>query len=134
MKIDDIRSVVRGAIQRRRQAIVFYVAKRVTEQVKQTSLPAMSPESSQVDWVHVESLSQFRSMVGGRFQKLKERWLAAGFPLREHRGDRAGSAEVDHDGWVELTVWVSRQGYKARLAREEDPWLFEIAPVEEKAK
>jgi hypothetical protein len=132
IKLEDIRSLVKGALQRRRQAIVFGVAKRVLEQVDQAELQTNSPEMGDEVWIRIESLSQLRSIVGGRFQKLKERWLAAGFPLREHRGDRAGKAAVDHEGWVELTVWVSRQGYRARLAGEDEPWLFEIASVEDK--
>ena len=125
---EEIRQLVRGALERRHQAIVFYLAKQISGGIeKEDVLLETIDEPLDYDWEAIESLSQLRAKVGGRFQKLKERWLAAGFPLREHRGDRDGEVELVHEGWVELSLWIQRQGYKTRLAKEGDSWLFEIA-------
>ena len=78
------------------------------------------------DWQPIASLSQLRALVGGRFQNLKARWLTAGLPLRAHRGDREEEAQVDHDGWLELSIWINKQGYETRLSDEREEGLFQV--------
>ena len=133
--LEHVRHMVRQALERRRQSIVFFIAKQTHDLMGnsksntfQTSIDKDLDESQR--WIQIESLSQLRAMVGGRFQKLKERWVGAGFPLREHRGDRAEKAQVDQGGWLELSLWISRQGYRTRLADSTEPWLFEIQQLE----
>lgn len=124
----EMRRIVREAIFRRKQALVFYLA-RALEQGYQS---AASVQRNNVDldaegWEKIESLSQLRSVVGGRFQNLKKKWVEAGFPLREHRGDRGGiEIEISQQGWLELAVWVSGQGYEVRLADSSSAWFFEV--------
>ena len=77
-------------------------------------------------WIPVESLSRLRGIVGGRFQNLRKRWIDAGFPFREHRGDKSGDYTLDERGWIELSNWILKQGYEARLAPKEADHLFEL--------
>lgn len=81
------------------------------------------------EWQPVESLSRLRALVGGRFQNLKARWLDAGFPLREHRGDKDDEYQLDEAGWLALTRWVAKQGYEARLAPEKEGVVFELRKI-----
>jgi hypothetical protein len=78
------------------------------------------------EWVAIESLSRLRAVVGGRFQNLKDRWMRAGFPLREHRGDKASAFEIDEIGWVDLCQWVAAQGFEIRLTPAATDRLFEV--------
>lgn len=121
-------TLVKRAMDRRRQALVHELARVWYRWMReQGSTGAESPRPTDDNgWTRVESLSQLRALVGGRFQNLKEKWVAAGFPLREHRGDRSGQKVLDYDGWVALALWVQRQGFEVRLATESDAWLFEI--------
>jgi hypothetical protein len=124
---EAVRSLVRSAMSRRQQAITFSVAKRFAECFQVSGVVSgESPTRSDSGWLRIESLSQLRATVGGRFQNLKQKWTEAGFPLREHRGDREGKAEFRQEGWLELSLWINKQGYDARLARDEEPWLFEV--------
>ena len=81
-------------------------------------------------WLPIESLSALRSLVGGRFHNLKERWIEAGFPLKEHRGDKPQKFEVNQQGWIELSNWILKQGFEARLALESGDCLFELRALE----
>jgi len=128
--MDAFVQLVRNAIASRRQAIVFGIAQSLSQRLSEKvefSVPGATVDSS--EWARIESLSQLRALVGGRFQNLKQRWVAAGFPLREHRGDREGKAAVNHDGWIELSVWISKQGFETRLAADADPWLLELKKI-----
>lgn len=80
-------------------------------------------------WLAIESLSALRNLVGGRFHNLKERWVEAGFPLKEHRGDKTQKFEVNKQGWVELSNWIMKQGYEARLVLDREDCLFELRSV-----
>jgi hypothetical protein len=123
---------VRKAFNDRRHVIVGHLA-RVFYKELQSQLPNADRQSVKGDgWSPIQSLSQLRSVVGGRFQNLKQKWVDAGFPLREHRGDREGRAALNSDGWLELSVWINRQGFETRLARGEEDWLFEIRANPEK--
>ncbi len=118
---------LRETLQLRRQAIVYSVAREMHSIFQQigAQFPAIDGSASQ-GWIKIESLSKLRAIVGGRFKNLKEKWVGAGFPLREHRGDRDERGVINSDGWLELSSWISRQGYEVRLADESDGWLFEI--------
>ena len=78
------------------------------------------------EWFPVVSLSQFRTLVGGRYANLKLKWLGAGFPLRAHRGDRDEEATVDAEGWRALVEWIRHQGFEARLGLPEMGVLLEL--------
>lgn len=119
--------MVRDGLARRRQAIVFGLAQRISDRFEGmlTQVPAAEEEGDR-SWTQVESLSQLRSAVGGRFQNLKEKWIASGFPLRKHRGDRREQATIDMHGWTRLALWIDKQGYDVRLAEPDDVWLFEV--------
>ena len=125
---EELRTLLRESIASRRQAIVYTLARIAFDALQSGEL---SIASSEQDWIPIGSLSQLRSLVGGRFQNLKERWIAAGFPLRSHRGDRAADAEIDSEGWNELAAWIFSQGYDARLAADgvEDKALFFVKKV-----
>jgi hypothetical protein len=123
----DLKSLVQNAVGLRRNVIVYTLARKIFAALE--SVGAGGARSLPIDtstWTKIESLSQLRTVVGGRFQNLKERWIAAGLPLREHRGDRKEQARLNFDGWMELAAWVSRQGFEVRLAEENEQWLFEI--------
>ena len=77
-------------------------------------------------WVEIESLSRLRSIVGGRFQNLRDRWVGAGFPLREHRGDKDGAFVLNEAGWIELSNWIAKQGFESRLTPDKSGCLFEL--------
>lgn len=81
------------------------------------------------EWTEIESLSRLRSVVGGRFQNLRDRWVAAGFPLREHRGDKQGGYALHEAGWIELASWIARQGFETRLTPDKPGCIFELRPV-----
>ena len=113
------------AVELRRQAIVVALARKLYRSLKEQALQLRS-DSRGDGWIRIESLSQLRTTVGGRFQNLKQRWVAAGLPLREHRGDRSVKAELDREGWIELVGWMERQGWEASLATDEEDWLFSV--------
>lgn len=94
---------------------------RLDLQRKQKEAPATSEK-----WIGIESLSQLRALVGGRFQNLKERWLSAGFPLKEHRGASEAQATLDPDGWRDLSQWILTQGFEARISTKGTSYLFEV--------
>ena len=80
-------------------------------------------------WEGVPSLGKLRKVVGGRFDNLKRLWLLAGLPLREHRGDRQAVANLNHDGWVELTNWLMARGYECRVAAPDTSFILELRRV-----
>ena len=122
-----LQRTMQSALRLRRQAIVFSVAREMYSIFQEIGIqfPAVDGLRAQ-GWSRIESLSRLRAIVGGRFKNLKEKWVGAGFPLREHRGDREERGSVNGDGWLELSSWIARQGYEVRLAEASDSWLFEI--------
>lgn len=124
--MSDVQCQVQKAILvDRRRVIVHALARTIYEQLA-LRLPAHRSETDEaVGWIRIESLSQLRTIVGGRFQNLKSRWVAAGFPLRAHRGDRTEEACIDEAAWVELQAWLGSQGFEARLVAEESS-CFEL--------
>lgn len=114
-------ALVRSVFRERREFFANEIASALSAALAAGAAPARQDE-----WIRIESLSQLRTMVGGRFQNLRARWMAAGFPLREHRGDKSGASRLDEHGWVELSNWMLKQGYEARPAPEGAEYLFEV--------
>lgn len=126
----EARRVIRAAVTRRRQAIVYELARRFVKRFERhLVVEEQDIKSDHEGWISVESLSQLRAVVGGRFQNLKKKWTGAGLPLRDHRGDRSGSADLSSEGWVELSLWINKQGYEVRLSEDEEG-LFEVRKME----
>jgi hypothetical protein len=112
----------------RRDFLVSELLKRLMSRGFAGEEPA--GESGQpTEWFKVESLSRLRSAVGGRFDNLKKRWVDAGFPLREHRGDKKLEAALNEKGWRQLSAWILKQGFEARLAPEGADYLLELKSV-----
>jgi hypothetical protein len=125
-KIVDL---VNSALTRRRPALVYGIAKMFLEKIDASQFENKEDIVVEGEWMPVESLSQLRALVGGRFKNLKEKLTSAGLPLREHRGDREASAEIDQQGWVELSLWIAKQGFETRLVKSsnsENTILFDV--------
>jgi hypothetical protein len=104
----------------------------IAQKLKELELsPAASAEHAEEEreWVQIESLSRLRSIVGGRFQNLKQRWVAAGLPLKKHRGDQVEEFEVSEEGWLELSTWILDQGYEVRVSGSKTTSLLELRPL-----
>jgi len=113
------------AFRSRRDVFIFEMVKKLRRE--QLSQQAAVPEGAeQGGWVDVESLSRLRNVVGGRFENIKKKWVGAGFPLREHRGDKVKDFEIDTEGWVELSNWMSKHGFESRLRPDRAECLFQI--------
>lgn len=109
------------------------IASVISARVRHMEPPTTSSKEgltgrSDEGWIGIESLSRLRSVVGGRFQNIKKKWIDAGFPLREHRGDRWREFELVEAGWLDLSTWIAKQGFEARLTRESKDFLFELRP------
>lgn len=122
-----IDSAVRLAFKLRRDSFVGEVMNRIGNSAG-SIVPVASEEAGR-DWTGVESLSRLRSLVGGRFENLKKKWVDAGLPLREHRGDKPADFKIDEAGWLDLSNWVLKQGFESRLAKEGSQFIFELRPV-----
>lgn len=123
---EALRDLVRGAMERRKQVLVYHTARKLHSMLAEYRLEEQTEGAVSKEWIRIESLSRLRALVGGRFQNLKDRWVSAGFPLREHRGDRSGKKSLDQEGWIELSSWIHKQGFEIRLAEAHEPWLFEV--------
>lgn len=123
----EVGALVKRSLERRRRAVVYEIARKFlsTFETFSEEVGGSFSDASEI-WVAIESLSQLRAQVGGRFQNIKQKWLAAGFPLREHRGDRTREANLEYDGWVELAAWIGKQGFEVRLATEGEDCLFYV--------
>ncbi len=128
----QLRTLVRQAIELRRHALVFAAAELWEEAMR--GAPRLEAEAvpAETQWRQIASLSQLRAVVGVRFQKLRDNWVAAGFPLREHRGDRPIRPEVSDDSWATFSGWLLTEGYQVRRAPTEADWFFEIASRDER--
>ena len=121
-----VEAVVTEALARRREFLVGEIASRFAALSPEHAIQRAEASPDASNWGAVESLSRLRSLVGGRFQNLKERWIGAGFPLREHRGEEHEAAAVNEQGWLELMNWISKQGFEARLTPGAKDRYFEI--------
>ena len=130
---DDLREIVADAVERRRHVLVYEMARQIRSSLDGLSIAQGESSKSVEDseWIQVVSLSQLRSIVGGRFKNLRDRWVAAGFPLRAHRGDREEKGEVSEEAWNELKNWIENQDFLVRLGTSEDRFLFELKKLKE---
>ncbi len=83
-------------------------------------------------WIVIESLSRLRQVVGGRFDNIKRKWGAAGFPLKDHRGSQVDQVTVNQEGWVELCNWMIGQGYESRILPDNENGFFEVRSMRDK--
>jgi hypothetical protein len=120
---------LRSVLELRREAIVHALAKALFLRLQSRGIGSSGNQRSD-SWIVIESLSQLRGLVGGRFQNLKQRWVAAGFPLRAHRGDRTLEAQRDEMGWSELQSWLVAQGFEARISTDRPEACFEIRLID----
>ena len=126
--VSTFEAYLRDAFRARRDIFIFEIIKQLRRE--QFAGPrAVVEESGDGGWIDIESLSKLRNVVGGRFENIKRKWVGAGFPLREHRGDKAGEFEVNSEGWVELSNWMSKHGYESRLRPDRAECLFQIKPL-----
>ena len=123
--IKFIENTIQNVMRNRRDYFLYIVSEQIKTLNLEVGLQG-AVQSSTGEWLPIESLSKLRAIVGGRFQNIKNKWVEAGFPLREHRGDRQEEFEVNKDGWISLSNWIISQGYEARLAAENPKCLFEI--------
>lgn len=129
--LDDLMKECESALERafnlRRASFVSAIAETLQQaQIKHSPQAKLNADGTEQQWLSIESLSALRHVVGGRFNNLKQKWVEAGFPLREHRGDKGKSFEIDQKGWIELSNWILKQGFESRLTPERDDCLFEL--------
>lgn len=125
-----VADVVNAAFDRRRPQLAFELKRALQHAVPAKSNAPLEATSVVTDeWIAVESLSRLRSLVGGRFQNVKDRWVESGFPLREHRGEEHKPVTPSEKGWVELSTWIAKQGFEARLTPESTAGFFEVRRV-----
>jgi len=121
-----LENVINEIFERRRDYFTFELTKILDEM---DSGQKGRAEAEGSEWIEIESLSRLRTVVGGRFASLKEKWIEAGFPLRKHRGDTASVYELDEKGWLSLSAWISKQGFEAQLPNADSKWLFKLKPL-----
>ncbi len=128
--MQDCERALNRAFEIRQASFVKTIAERLQE-LQGANSPANSSSEFGKDsnWLAIESLSSLRHLVGGRFNNLKQKWVDAGFPLREHRGDKGKGFQVDQKGWIELSNWILKQGFEARLTPDKPECLFELRKV-----
>ena len=122
-------TIVRRVVEDIEPTIVAGIRARIAEIATRVNQPQEGePGETETEsaWIGIDSLSRLRGHVGGRFQNLKERWLGAGFPLKDHRGDKLEVITLDPLGWLELVSWLSRQGFEARAVDATKGFYFEI--------
>lgn len=126
--IEPLKAIVQSSIERDRELLVHGVVSALRPLIlsKQSGGSDVGLKPPSEEWIGIDSLSRLRAEVGGRFQNLKDRWIEAGFSLKEHRGDRSQKVEINKGGWLELSNWISGQGYEVRLVSDRVGTLFEI--------
>ena len=125
-----VHEVVNSSLSKFRDVFIQQLRDRFREHIAPSNeLPDKHSSEGTGEWVGIESLSRLRSVVGGRFQNIKKKWTDAGFPLREHRGDRVKGFAVNESAWIELSNWILKQGYEARLTPDNTEFLFELRPL-----
>jgi len=126
---NELREIIRNSIARRRNVFVAGIARRVFSRQEFSILSNTSgsvTEDQGSEWISISSLSQLRRATGGRFQNLKERWMKAGLPLRQHRGDKSEGWTLSEEGWLALSLWINKQGCEVRLSDSSQDCIFEI--------
>ena len=76
---------------------------------------ALAKEPVDAQWEEIVSLSSLRRVVGGRFQLLRDRWVAAGLPLKEHRGVVLDTTLSESPELEKFYTWLSSQGFQVRV-------------------
>jgi hypothetical protein len=122
----EIRLLVRKSINCRKNVLVTCLARKIVEGSGEILQGTTSSVRNGSDWLTISSLSQLRKETGGRFENLKRRWLAAGLPLRKHRGDREEKEQLEEEGWLALTIWIGDQGYDIKLCGDQEAGIFKI--------
>ncbi len=122
--------VVQEVFQSRKEAYILYIMDRLRGRAAVAPGDISAPSSDE-PWIEIESLSRLRSVVGGRFQNIRKKWLGAGLPLREHRGDKQDEYEIVAEGWVELSNWILKQGYEARTTNDKTGCVIELRKLSE---
>ncbi len=126
---DWYRTALEEAFAAERDVAVTAVIRAFEPLISVSNVP-MTPSELSAEWLPIESLSMLRQIVGGRFQNLRDRWVKAGFPLKEHRGARVSAkVEVSETGWMELVTWIQSQGFEARRSEETGGALFEVKRI-----
>ena len=106
--------------------VIVYELVRGLEESGMIGVPLESGLSSQAgEWIPVKSFSNLRGLVGGRFENLKKKWMAAGLPLREQKRE-SSSKVMEPEAWSALAAWILKQGYESRLASKGSGYIFEI--------
>lgn len=127
-KVSDVAGFFENSLQElfeeRKSIYVNYIQSRISSVVEGRVVTKTAGEEK--DWEEIDSLSKLRALVGGRFQNLKSKWLAAGFPVKQDRGDHALSYSLNEKGWIDLSTWISNQGFEVRLNPEKRNVIFEI--------
>ena len=123
-----VEDVVGEAFTRRRSLLIQGTRERLSHAEK--IAPNSKSTESNTDWILIESLSQLRKVVGGRLEILRDRWVKAGFALKEHRGSKICDKVADGEPWREFSLWLLEHGYEAKLAAAEAEHLFEVRKVE----
>ena len=117
-------SALEAALAERRDYLVQGIFSRIAAALRSKSGSVGTGAGK--EWVEIESLSSLRALVGGRFASLKKKWVDAGFPLRQHRGDKAHDYKIREEGWIELAAWIAKQGFEAKLATPEEDCPIKI--------
>lgn len=121
-------AVVKGVFARRRDYYIDSLARRIIA-VGGTVVGEKGKTNTLATWTKISSLSGLRTLVGGRFANLKERWMAVGFPLRD-ASEEGVKGRVNRAAWLELANWIEGQGYAARLPEDSsDGTLLEVRPL-----
>jgi len=128
--VEVFSSALESAFETRRDFFVHEMVQKLGA-AQLSEQDAVRAGSAPQEWIGIESLSRLRNMVGGRFQNLKKKWMGAGFPLREHRGDKGTNYKVDETGWIELSNWILKQGFESRLPSDSSDCLFELRALQD---
>jgi len=131
---NELRALVRDSISRRRNVFVVEIARKIftSHSYSNFSVEGSRSGESGIEWISISSLSQLRKATGGRFQNLKEKWVKAGLPLRQHRGDKSEEWTLLEEGWLALSLWINKQGYEVRLSDRPKDVIFEIRKVNDR--
>lgn len=123
-------SLLEEVLEKQADLLVFEISEKFIAAMSGQISSGLSVKTVEApDWIQVESLSKLRTLVGGRFQNLKKKWVEGGFPLREHKGDKGKGFKVTEKGWIKLSEWIMSQGFEARLTPDSPLSLFEVRRV-----
>jgi hypothetical protein len=116
----ELKSEINNVLNERQAAARLFLHRYLTRTDFEKHSPTVFTGQVEAGWEKIESLSSLRAIVGGRFQQLKDRWVGAGLPLREKKGDRTQLSKIDGAGWNELALWINKQGFEIRRPDQSD--------------